>query len=292
MPVTYPAPPPTISGDFETISRFLNTPTLIQRELRTIGQNRFIGDVVLSGRAPASGGAVLYEQNESIFTDRDPESIEPSGDFPKSPVGTGPALISSVKKWGLDVPVSDEAIKRFLRNPVDRALQKIINTVVRKVDSVALTEINNRCTQTQGVTTAWATSTHILRDVLTGKATVAALNQGYDLDTVVLDDLTWAILMSDPTIQTGLRREDPQNPIYTGQFPVIAGMRFLPTSNLPTAGRAYALDSKVLGSMVDELPLTGGSRRNEDNEEFILRGKRVVVPIVQEPNACIVFTGI
>src|SRR5947209_3947140 len=107
MPVTYPAPPPTISGDFETISRFLAQPTLIQRALRTLGEQRFIGDVVLSGRASSSGGAVLYEQNESIFTDRDPESIDPSGDFPRSTVGTGPALISSVKKWGLDVPVSD-----------------------------------------------------------------------------------------------------------------------------------------------------------------------------------------
>src|SRR3954451_25133452 len=100
MPITYPAAAPTLTGDVLDINRFLNTPTLIQRALRTIANQRFVGDFALSGRGQASGGAVLYEQNESIYPDRAVEAVEPGAEYPLTTVGTGPGLISSVKKWG------------------------------------------------------------------------------------------------------------------------------------------------------------------------------------------------
>ncbi len=294
--VTYPPAPPTLSGDIVSINRFLNTPTLIQRRLRTLAENRFIGDVLLSGRAPAQGGSVLFEQSETIFPDRAVEAVEPGTKFPTSPISNGTALLAAVRKWGIDAIVTDEAIKRLLRNPVDRAMTKLTNGVVRQVDVVTLTAISAAVTQTMAVGTAWATSTKILRDLLTAKATIIALNQGYVPDTAVVDDLTYAIVMSDPTINAGLRREDGKAPIYTGEFPMIGGMRILPTPNIPVAGTAFVLDSTLLGSMVDETPLTGGSLREENGpsvvEGWVLRAKRVVVPIVQEPNAAIKITAI
>jgi hypothetical protein len=293
MPVTYPPAAPTVTNlGIETISRFLNTPTLVERRLRTLAENRFIGDVLLSGRVPSSGGSVQYEQNESIFPDRAIEAVSPGGEFPLTTIGNGPSLMSAVAKWGVDALVTDESINRLLRNPVDRAMQKITNGVVKQVDSLALAAINVSVTQTIAVATAWSTSTKILRDLLTAKATINALNQGYNADTAVVDDFIFAIVMSDPTIAAGLRREDPQNPIYTGDFPMIGGLRILPTPNLPTAGRAYVLDSTVLGSMVDEEPLSSKSIRDDEHEQWRLRGKRVTVPIVQEPAAAVVLTGI
>lgn len=296
MPTTYPPAPPTLSGDILSINRFLNQPTLLQRRLRTLAENRFIGDVLLSGRAPASGGSVQFQQSESIFPVRKPEAIEPGSRFPMTPVADGTALLAGVKKWGLDVPVTDESIRRLLRNPVDRAMTKLVNGVVQQVDTVALTAINAAVTQTMAVATAWSTSTKILRDLLTAAATIRALNQGYDPDTAVVDDLTHAIVMSDPTISAGLRREDPQNPIYTGDFPVIGGLRILPTPNIPTPGTAFVLDSTQLGSMVDEVPLSSTSWREENGptvvQGWVLRALRVVVPIVQEPLSAMKLTAI
>lgn len=293
MPVSYPAPAPSVTTDgVLTISRFLNSPALILRRLRALAENRFIGDVLLSGRVTTSGGAVQFEQNEPIFTDRIPEAVEPGGDYPLTTLGNGPSLISSVRKWGVDTLVTDEAIKRLLMNPVDRALTKLVNGVVKQVDTVALAAINAAVTQTMAVATAWSTSTRILRDLLTAKATILALNQGYSPDLAVVDDLTYAILMSDSTISAGLRREDPTNPIYTGQFPVIGGLKILPTPNLPTAGRAYVLDSTMLGAMADEEPLSSKSIRDDKYEQWRLRAKRIVVPIVQEPASALMLSGI
>lgn len=296
MPTMYPPTAPTISGDIVSINRFLNSPAMVERRLRTLAENRFIGDVLLSGRVQAEGGAVQFEQSESIFASRTAEAIEPGAKYPNSGIPDGTSLISPVRKWGLQTTVTDEAIRRLRRNPVDRALTKLTNGVVQQVDTVTLAAIAAAVTQSIAVATAWATSTQILRNILTGVATIRALNQGFEPDTLVVGDLIYAIVMSDPTISAGLRREDPSNPVYTGEFPVIAGVRILPSPNLPVANTALLLDSTQLGAMADEQPLTANSIREEDGpsvvEGWVLRARRVVVPIVQEPSAALKFTGI
>jgi hypothetical protein len=70
MPYTYPPAAPSISGDNVTISRFLNNPTLVARRLRTLLEQRYIADTLLSGRFNVEGGAVTYETGESIFSGR------------------------------------------------------------------------------------------------------------------------------------------------------------------------------------------------------------------------------
>lgn len=296
MPTLYPPAAPTISGDIVTINRFLNSPALVERRLRTLAENRFIGDVVLSGRVNTAGGAVQFEQSESIFATRTAEAVEPGSKYPNSAIPDGTSLISAVRKWGIQTVVTDESVRRLLRNPVDRAMTKLVNGVVQQVDAVALAAISAAVTQTLAVATAWTTSTRILRDILTGVATIRALNQGFEPDTLLVNDLTYAIIMSDATIAGGLRREDPNNPIYTGEFPVIAGIRILPTTNLPTANTALLLDSTQLGAMAEEVPLSANSIREEDGpsvvEGWVLRARRVVVPIVQEPSSAFKFTGI
>jgi hypothetical protein len=78
MPYTYPPAAPTISGDNVTISRFLNNPTLVARRLRTLLEQRYIADSLLSGRFDVSGGAVTYETGEAIGTGDNPRAVSPA----------------------------------------------------------------------------------------------------------------------------------------------------------------------------------------------------------------------
>lgn len=294
MPYSYPPAPPTISSNIETISRFLAEPTFVQRRLRTVTENRFIADRLLTGRYQASGGAVEFEVSESIFTDSNPGARTPGSAFPRTSASPGNANISPVSDWGLEAPITDESIKRARNtNPLDRALLKIANTVIRQVDTTALAAIATAVTQTQAATAAWsAGGAKILLDALTAKATIAALNQGYDADVVVVNDQTLANAMSDSTLAAMYARENPNNPVYSGQPSTIGGLMWLPTPNIPVAATAFVLDSTQLGSMVDEEGLTGMSYRDEPNKQWIARGERVVVPIVQEPGGAVKITGV
>lgn len=294
MPITYPPAAPSLSGDTLTISRFLNSPTLVQRALRTLAQNRFIADTLLQGRPGVSGGAVLVETSETIFADRNPQAIEPGSEFPLSTVSTGLGQLLAVSKWGLDTVVTDEAILRQGFNPVDRALMKLVNSVVRQVDTVAMLAIRTALTTTAAAAGTWDTSTTLVREIAVAKATIMALNQGYDPDTLVISDLKAAHLTSNATALGILPRESrTDNPIVVkGLLSEILGLDILVTPNLPVATEAYVVDRKVLGGMAEETPLTSKSIREELLERWRLRAKRTVVPYVQEPGAGVRITGI
>lgn len=305
MPYTYPAPSPTVSGDYLTIHRLLQNPALIARRLRTIAEQRFIADALLTGRFTAMGGAIQYEQGESLYTDRDPEVVRPGMEYPMAGLPLGPTQIAEVQKWGQDVPVTDEAIKRLNRNPVDRAFLKLVNQMVKTVDGVALAVIASQVTQTVAAAASWATATakQIFLDVAKAKADIVDLNEGYDPDTVVVPTLAWTYAMATFADAGYLPREDASSPVLTGEFPVIDGMRWLATPNIPVANAALVVDSTQLGGMADEdlggpgysgamQGIETKSIRDEDADKYKLRARRVTVPVVLEPNAAKKITGV
>ena len=306
MPFTYPAPTPTISGDYLTIHRLLQSPDLIQRRLRTIAEQRFISDALLTGRFTAVGGAIQWEQTESIYTDRTPEVVRPGMEYPMAGLGIGATQIAEVQKWGQDVPIWDETIKRLNRNPVDRAFLKLVNQMVKTVDGVAIAAIVSAVTNTSAAAASWATATakQIFLDVAKAKAAIIDQNDGFDPDTVVVSTTAWTYAMATFADAGYLPREDASAPVFTGNFPTIDGMKWLATPNIATAGTALVCDSTQLGGMADEdlggpgYVNAGGvgvqvkTMREDENDLWRVRARRVTVPVVQEPAAGRWITGI
>lgn len=307
MPNTYPPAAPTISGDQVTISRFLNSPTMVARRLRTLLEQRYIADALLTGRFTATGGSIQYESGESIFTADNPRGVAPGSEYPLTSAGTGTAALAKTVKWGQDAEVTDEAIARLQMDPVNRGLMKLANQNVKYVDSVALAAIASAVSATIAATAAWsaATAAQILKDVLQARATIVALNNGYDPDTVVVDDVNFAYALGAFTAAGYFARENTTaNPALTGQFPVVAGMRWLSSPNLPTAGTALVLDSTQLGGMADEnlggpgyvsaggVGVQAKTIRNDEEDMWRLRCRRVTVPVVIEPAAAKKITGL
>jgi hypothetical protein len=322
MPHTYPPAAPTISGDTLTISRFLNSPAAVQRRLRTLTENRFIADVLLSGRFQVSGGSILYEQSESIYTNKAPEAVSPGTEYPMSTASPGTAALAAVTKWGQDVPVTDEHVGRYGGRAVEIALIKIANNIIKQVDSVALAVIAAAVTQTRaagspggvGTARAWSTITNDpstsaapLMDLMGAAAEIRALDQGYEPDIAVMSDLSLARVVGNAAIIAGLPREDRNSVTAAGlaAFREIAGLMPLATNNLPVANTVFVLDSTMLGGLgYERIPspeyqgdpangVESFSRRDPaSTDKWIIRGRRPVVPIVQEPGAAFKITGV
>lgn len=308
MPYTYPPSGPTITGDLVSISRFLNNPTLVARRVRTLADQRYIADAILTGRYDGTGGAVEFETSDPLDSGEDPRAVNPGMEYPLVSPATGLASIARTVKWGQDALITDESVARRRGQPVDRALQKLVNRNVSYVDSVALAAVATAVTaNAAGVNPLWSTATaaEILTDVALAKANILALNQGFTPDTVVVDDLHFAYAMAAfATAGLTARERDASNPILTGEFPVILGMRWLATPNIATAGTALVCDSTQLGGMADEdlggpgYVNAGGvgvqvkTMREDENDQWRVRARRVTVPVVQEPAAGRWITGI
>lgn len=304
MPGTYPASPPTLTGDLETISRFLQSPTQIRRRLRDYRDLRFVADQLLTQRFNTSGGAALYELSEPFVTDRPVEAIASGAEYPFANMPTGTAGIAAVSKWGQKVRVTDDEIARnvYAGQTVDRALRKVVNSVISQVDGTAMSAIASAVTTTQAASAAWNAATpKILLDILLGKKAVYAKNLGYKPDTLLLDDAHYAYAMSDTSITNALRRETTDNPVYTGSIEIIAGLTIV-VSPSSVAANPYVLDSTQLGGMADEMDGAPGyamdqlavqvkSIRLDSNDAWDLQARRKTVPIVQEPGSACEITG-
>ncbi|MGF1957725.1 hypothetical protein ACQUFE_17830, partial [Enterococcus casseliflavus] len=90
-----------------------------------------------------SGGAISYLIDDGLYADREPEEIAAGGEYPLTPATEGTPSSAPSEKDGQDSEVTDEAIKRLLMDPVERALRKLINSMVRRVDRKNLAVIGS-----------------------------------------------------------------------------------------------------------------------------------------------------
>jgi hypothetical protein len=304
MPTSFPPAGPTISGQNITVNRLVNSPVLVYRLLRTLVQQRLVGDKILSGRVDLTGsGSAVYEIAESIFSDLPPEIVDALAEYPLTTDTPGTIAVASTAKWGLATEISDELIARERMDLVMRKLIKLANKIAFQFDALALSAINSAVTQTQAAVAAWNTGTaDPLADVLLAAAQVDTLNQGYVVDTVLLTPTKWANLVSSAKILDRAPREGQDNLVLTGNLVRIAGLDIWKTTNMPSGVNGMVADSTMLGSVAFE-NLGGGYQgaagdvesktiRLEEQDGYKVQARKVAVPMVQEPGAAVKLTGI
>jgi hypothetical protein len=315
MPYAFPAAAPTLSGDLLTISRFLQDPARISRRLRDYTDLRFVSDQLLKDRQRASGGAVLYDMTEPFISDRTVEAVSAGSEYPYANLGTGTAGIAAVSKWGQKAFLSDEEVTRksYPMSAVDRAMTKIITTVIKQVDTISMAAIGTAITAEVATVGSWdnatASSRKPLDDILLGIQAIEDLNLGYHADTLVVSPKAYTYLMLNDAIAQLRKRETSDNPVYTGMIETVANLTVVKTPNLPVVTRAWILDSTQLGGMADEAASAPGyaaaarevggfagvevkAIRKEGQDGWDLQARRLTVPFVQETGAGYEITGV
>lgn len=306
MPNSYPPTAPTLSGDVLTINRFLNNPTAVYRRLRTLAEQEFIADQLLTGRINVSGGAVQYEVSENIYSDRDPSAVAPGTEYEFALTPQSAALLAKTQKYGQDLKITDEAIKRQPGTAAERVMLKSVNRTAQFVDTMALATVASAITQTQAVVAAWSGATaDPLRDIMLASAIVTDLAQGYNPNAVFLTETLYAYLVSNQKVISGLRRESTSTVTETGDVLKIANKALypVPAARMPSGTTVMLVDTAQLGSLAYEdlaSPEYQGTaegiqswirRDPKGTDSWLLRTRRSVVPIVQEPACGVKITG-
>lgn len=304
---TYPPAAATLADPNLTASRFLQNPQFVARALQTMGDLRYRGTFLLTGRQETTGGAVGYEQVEGIFADAAPEIVAPGGEYSLTTIADGPAGLARVAKYGKDTLITDEAIKRRQMDPVTKGLLKLVNSAQLVIDQATVSVIASAITATRAAGTAWTSaSPTILRDILRAVADVRGLNLGYEPNALLVDDATWAYLASDPQISAAMARESATNPIYTGRFEILAGLQVIPTpaANLPlgVGTSAWVVDTDQLGFIATEDLAQGYQAAGELVQSKVIREDKVdawtvrvranFVPVVTDPGAGFRISGV
>lgn len=309
----YPPPAPTLDGSLtiQQVHYLLKNPNLLARRVRTLALNKYVADFLLPERYQVVGGAILYPSGEPLFPNDDPEVVEIGAEYPLTNIEAGTLALAKTVNWGRDAEVFDVSIARMLVNPVNRALLKLVNGNIKFVDSVALGVIASKITRTYAAGAAWTALTsgdQIVEDVLGAIAVTEELEDGFNIDTVVLKPTQFAKVRARLSAADLLPRETG-NPIEAGarMFPYL-GLNWVSSIHSPVSN-PLLLDRLQLGGMADEnIQSPGytsaggdgaagievaswrlGGEANRDG--YRMRVRRITVPVVLEPNAGVAITG-
>lgn len=314
----YDAPPVLVNGNQISVDWYRADPRRIYRLLRTIVQARLVSPKLLTGRVDLTGtGAGIYEVAENIYANDDAPALAPLTEYPL--VSSGRPTLAQIKpvKRGFREEHSDEANAHTSSTLLfQRKLRKMANSLIRQQDTLNLSAIASLVTQTQAATSgAWDQANKAgdpFLDVELGAAQIDELDMGYSMNTVVCRPSTFAYAVSRAAVLNYLPREQAGNVLLSGINNVqIGNFTWWKTTHMPPGVQAMGVDSTMLGSLAyEEIPAQSGPAwigsagddasggvqvqlLGEPNVDGITVKSRVVrAPMVQEPGAGIVFTGI
>lgn len=283
----------------------LKSPKLIARALADLTKEKFLADYLLSGRYDATGGGVFYEDSTAdIYTGEAPEAIEPGGEYPLIALDEGVPSAARTVKWGQGTIVTDEKITREGRQYVDKGLMRIGNQIVRHVDQTAWAVIASKVTSTSSAPDTWTSAGKVMQHIMTIREARAELATGLDLDVAALPAAKFAKLIGILVDDGALPREQA-NIVLSGSIPVNAyGLTWLTSPHI-SGTDPWLFDVDQLGGMADEkivspefapagntgVEASTDRAKTGTKDGYLLRGRRVTVPVVTEPMAGVKLTG-
>lgn len=313
MPTQYPPGPPSLSGDVLSINRFLKDTPWVLRALRDIADEQFVADKILTAQFYTESGSLGYEQNESIYADRAPKAVPPGGEYPITPISTGPGSTANTVNWGNDALITDASIRRQKFPVVTRGFRKLMNSHIQTIDAIGLSAVVSAVTQNTNAIATWTASdgsAKILRDLMRAATSIIKLKQGYMPNAVFVEPDVFANIVSNDDLLKLLPREYPgvqTTPVRQGLGSMlmrqIGGFTFLTSPNAPSTGKALMVDTSVFGGFTDEVADDPGyvqdekglqvkSIRDDEVDAWRIRARRITVPVVLEPGAGWLINGV
>lgn len=300
---TYSGTPAALDTSLTAVQvhALMQAPTVLAREMRSLTNEGFLADWLLTGRYQITGGAIAYPTSQDSPFPKDPAEIVGVGaQYPLTQMDSGQLAIAQSAKNGIGTHVWDEEISRLLKQPVTDGLNYLSNGVVKFVDSTAMAVVQSKVVATYA-SQAWSTAAGIINGVLQAQAFLTNLKAGLNPDAVALNVNQYSNVMATLALAGLLPRDTINaNPLMTGKWPNVLGFTWTASPNAPFSDPVM-VDRAQLGGMADETIVSPEFRRAgnvevasdrlQGRDGYELRARRVCVPIVRRPWAAVRITG-
>ena len=234
-----------------TVDVLLKQPQLLSRALVSL-VSKLLGayKMCVVDPTPMVGASILYQQDESIYLDREPAESGPRGRWPRAS-WTEAAKSAAIKEHGLEVPISNLAIRLNQKPQLTIALRKLANNIVKWIDGDLLDTVLATAmgTQTMNASAVWTTAgTDIKGDIAEAQTKIETEDNGYDgfeNAVLVLNTVHRDSLINNTLLASLMPRENNNGPIQTGKVAPFLGLKdILYLSQMPQS-KALVLDSTV-----------------------------------------------
>ncbi len=296
---SYPLGVPSISGSNVTIPLMLQEPTRINRYLSDLSLTNLFAVDIFSTGGGITGGALVFDQltlnDVALDAGRSVQNVEPGAEFPIVTHSQGAPGVALVEKFGGKFFVTDEARDRNDEISFQRKGQKLINDIVKGLNTRALAKLDaaiTTFTATQTVAgNGWGTATTTAAGSKTGAIdpafSFAKVQLAADTAELGVDIDTWIV---HPNQASALRTAYGAGNVAA----VLAdnGIRKLIVSARVTAGTAYAIEAGQVGEIRFEKGITTETEREMTTQRTWVQSDVRVAMAVTNPYSAFKVTGL
>ena len=241
-----------------SVNMMLRQPPVIARDLVNVILQRggFLADrLLVRGSAESvAGGAMRYQRSGDSYLDHDPEEIAEDADWPRAG-WTEELRTEAVKQYGLEVPVSMLSIRRNQIDQVTRAERRLANSIVKFVDTKAITMLRTDADiQTFNANNWDAAAADIIGDVAEGQELMDTLDEGLFGQTLVVPKTMRVHLLGNTALRDALKGQGGSESVRTGQVANFLGLDNIYFTNQVPDDEALLIDVGVAGTIADEAP--------------------------------------
>ena len=234
-----------------TVDAMLKQPQLISRALVSLVSKRLGAyKMCVVDPTPMVGASILFQQDESIYLDRDSAVAGPRSKWPRTS-WTEEAKSAAIKEQGLEVVINNLAIRFNQKNQLTIALRKLANNIARWIDGDLLATILAAAmgTQTMNASAVWtAAATDIIGDIGEAQEKIETEDNGYDgfeNAILVLNTVHRNTLLKNTALRAALPRESATGSIQTGRVAPFLGIKDIVYLSQMDATKALVLDNTV-----------------------------------------------
>lgn len=295
-PVSFPLGAPTVTGGNITVDTALQQPLRVTRRIADLTLQRFIVTRIFATGGAVTGGAVVYDQavlNE-LYLDRDVERVAPGDEFPLVGGSRQVPKVAEVEKYGGKFFITDEARDRNDVGSFNNQVTQLANTIVRKVNTRAIVELEAGIAALGGAATFVG---HNWGTIVTGGSSQSNATSWPAADFAnaqYLADVDELGVVYDLWIVNPMQKLQLTVTYGSDLGDVLAslGIREVYASNRVANGTAYAVASGQVGELRMEQPLATETWREPKTQRNFVQSSVRPVMYVTNPFSIKKVTGL
>lgn len=241
-----------------TVNQLLRQPRTISRDLLNVILQRggFLADrLLVQGSAEeVAGGAMRYQRSGSSYLARDAEEIAEDGDWPRAG-WTEEMRTEAVKQYGLEVPITNLAIRRNQVSQITRAERRLANQIVKFVDARAILMLRTDPDILTGGAANWTlAATDIISDIANAQEAMDVLDEGIVGSVLVLPKTMRVNFLANTALRDALKTQNGSESVRTGAISNFLGLDAIYFTTRIPDDEALLIDPGVAGVIADEVP--------------------------------------
>lgn len=277
-----------------SVDQALNDPTVIEQHVADIAEKDLLVSSIFAEGGEVTGGTVIYSKitEKHLYTENDVTDRQPGDEYAVVYAEQPQSQLARVRDFGGKFPVSDENRKRNNAIDFDNDTTRLANTIVRKVNRVAVETLDAAVaagdTTELAVLNNWgAVQLDGATPTAPGERPHAAIADIFALAESKELGIEYTRMLVSPTTRATLRT------IYgTGLKDMLDdfGLELISTTFVDN-GTAYLIDPQSAGFVRYEESLTVHNWRDEAHRQTWVQGYAMPVMGITLPAAVATITG-